>query len=81
MILTGELRKKIEDALDIIRPYLREDGGDIEVVEVTDDNVLKVRLLGNCESCPISFTTMKAGVEESIRRSVPEIGAIEAVNL
>lgn len=81
MIPSGELKRKIEDALDIIRPYLREDGGDIEIVEVTSDKVLKVRLLGNCESCPISFTTMKAGVEETIRRSVPEIGSIEAVNL
>ena len=73
--------KKIETSLDIVRPFLKADGGDIEIVEVTDDHVLKVRLLGNCEACPLSFTTMKAGVEEAIKLAIPEIKRIEAVNL
>lgn len=75
-----ELLKKIEESLDTIRPYLKTDGGNIEVVEITDDNVVKVRLLGNCENCPMSFMTMKAGVEESLRKAVPSIKGIEAIN-
>ncbi len=71
---------KIELALDTIRPYLQEDGGDIEIVELTDDKIVKVRLVGNCECCPMSFTTMKAGVEETVKRMIPEIKGIEAIN-
>ncbi len=73
--------EQIEAALDTIRPYLKEDGGEIEVVEISDDHILKVRLLGNCETCPMSFTTMKAGVEEAVKRAIPEIKEIVAVNL
>lgn len=68
---------RVEAALDSIRPYLKADGGNIEVVDITEDKVLKVRLLGNCESCPMSFMTMKAGVEEAIKKHVPEITALE----
>ena len=71
------LLQRIETALDSIRPYLKADGGNIEVVEVTDKNLLKVRLVGNCESCPMSFMTMKAGVEEAIKKHVPEIVGLE----
>jgi len=74
------LLSQIETALDTIRPFLHKDGGDIEVVEVTDDMTLKVRLLGNCETCPMSFSTMKAGVEESVRKAIPEIISVIAVD-
>lgn len=73
--------KVIEDALDSIRPYLEADGGNIELVEVTDDQVVRVRLVGNCISCPMSFMTMKAGVEETIRKVMPGILRVEAINL
>lgn len=76
----NELIEKVEASLDTIRPYLKADGGDIEVVEITDDNVVKVRLLGACESCPMSFMTMKAGVEESIRSAIPGIKGVETVS-
>ncbi|NIK73025.1 Fe-S cluster biogenesis protein NfuA [Thermonema lapsum] len=73
--------ERIEAALDNIRPYLETDGGNIRVVEVTDDLVVKLELLGACSSCPMSSMTFKAGVEEAIRRAVPEVKAIEAVNV
>ena len=71
---------KIEQSLDSIRPHLRSDGGDIEVVELTDDNVLHVRWLGACVHCPMSFMTMRAGIEQAVRTAIPEIVAVEAIN-
>lgn len=75
------LREKIEFALDTIRPYLEADGGNVRVVELTEDFVLKIEMLGNCGSCPMSSMTLKAGVEEAIKRAIPEIIRVEAVNL
>ncbi|HAE14889.1 MAG: NifU family protein [Chitinophagales bacterium] len=72
--------EQVESSLDTIRPYLKADGGDIEIVEITEDLVVRVRLLGACESCPMSFMTMKAGVEESIRSAIPQIKGIETVS-
>ncbi len=80
-----DLKKKIyqnvESALETVRPYLQADGGDVIIDEITSDNVLKLRLTGTCESCPMSFMTMKAGIEQAIKKAVPEITAVEAVNL
>ena len=73
------LISRIELALDAIRPFLIKDGGNIEVVGITADMVVQVRLLGSCETCPMSFSTMKAGVEESIKNAIPEIQAVIAV--
>ena len=64
---------KIELALDEIRPFLQADGGNIDLVEVTDDLVVKVRLLGACSSCNVSMMTMKSGVERAIKRVLPEV--------
>ncbi len=75
-----QLLKKIDVALDEIRPHLAVDGGDIEVVEVTDEMTLKVRWLGNCEYCTMSTMTMKAGVQEAIKQRVPEVLNVEAIN-
>lgn len=75
------LLKKVEQSLNNIRPYLNADGGDIEVVEITEDMTLKVKLTGACESCSLSYMTMKAGVEENIKKDIPEILRIEAVNV
>ena len=73
-IITDEkLLNKIERALDEIRPYLEADGGDINLVEVTDDFVVKVKLMGACGSCNISMQTLKNGVEIVVKRAVPEV--------
>lgn len=74
------LHKKVEDALDSIRPYLEADGGNVEIVEISDDNILKLELKGACKTCNMSHMTMKAGIEETIKRAVPEIKEIISVN-
>ncbi|HXB40045.1 MAG TPA: NifU family protein [Bacteroidia bacterium] len=74
------MREKIEEALNSIRPYLEADGGNVELVEITEDNVVLVELHGACKSCSMSSMTMKAGIEETIKRAVPQIIRVEAVN-
>jgi Fe-S cluster biogenesis protein NfuA len=74
------LYKKIQSALDSIRPYLIADGGNVEIVEITDQNILRLNLLGACKSCNMSAMTFRAGVEEAIRREVPEVSAVEDVS-
>ncbi|WP_194778250.1 NifU family protein [Pararhodonellum marinum] len=76
-----ELIQKVETALDSIRPYLEADGGNVKILEVTDDMVLKLEMTGTCSSCPMSTMTLKAGVEEAVKRAVPEIVKVEAVNV
>ena len=76
-----ELLEKIEQALDTIRPYLKTDGGDVKLLEVTEDMVARIELLGACGACPMSTMTFKAGVEEAIKREVPEVVAVEAINI
>ncbi len=75
------LLDQVEAALDTIRPYLEADGGNVSVEEITVDNVVKLKLLGSCGSCPMSIMTLKAGIEQAIKREVPQIVSIEAVNL
>lgn len=70
---------KINVALEQIRPFLNDDGGDIELMELTADNVVKVRFLGACKSCSMSPMTLKGGVEEAIKKSVPEIKEVVTV--
>lgn len=72
---------QIELALDTIRPYLEADGGNVKVIDLTEDMVLKLELLGACSSCPMSTMTLKAGVEEAIKKAIPEILKVEAVNV
>jgi Fe-S cluster biogenesis protein NfuA len=76
-----EMISRIEDALEQIRPFLQADGGNVSFVELTQDKVVKLQLLGACKSCSMSMMTLKAGIEETIRRAVPEVKAVEAVNL
>lgn len=73
------LKEKLELALSHIRPYLQADGGDIQLHEVTDDLVVKVKFLGACSSCPMSMHTLRAGVEQSIKRYAPEIRKVEDI--
>ena len=81
MNMTPEFLSRIESALDQIRPYLQADGGDVKVLEVTPEMVLKLELVGACGTCPMSPMTLKAGVEQAILKVVPEIKAVEAVNV
>jgi Fe-S cluster biogenesis protein NfuA len=74
-----ELHDKVEAALNNIRPFLQSDGGNIELLEITEDLVAKVKLLGNCDGCKMSASTMKAGVESTIKNFVPEIVSVEAM--
>ena len=76
-----ELTHKIESSLDSIRPYLEADGGNVRITEVTDDYLVKLEFIGACGNCPMSTMTFKAGVEEAIRKAVPEIKGIEVINL
>lgn len=76
-----DLLERVEKSLDTMRPYLSDDGGNVEVVEITDDMIVRLKLVGACSTCPQSFMTMKAGIEEAVRRSVPEIKSVVAINL
>jgi Fe-S cluster biogenesis protein NfuA len=67
------IKERVKKALDRVRPYLQSDGGDIELLEVTDDLSVKVKLTGACHGCPFSMQTLKAGVEQAIMKEVPEI--------
>ncbi|OFY41614.1 MAG: hypothetical protein A2Z69_01785 [Bacteroidetes bacterium RBG_13_44_24] len=72
------IRERVVKALDRVRPYLQSDGGDIELLEITDDLSVKVRLTGACHGCPFSMQTLKAGVEQAIMKEVPEIKSVIA---
>jgi len=76
-----DLAERIEAALDNIRPYLEMDGGNVKILEITKDSVLRLEFVGNCGTCKMSTMTFKAGVEEAIKKNVPEIQSIEVVNL
>ena len=78
--MNEELRDKVESALETMRPFLAADGGDMELVNITDDMVVQLRLLGSCKDCNMSEMTLRAGVEEAVKRSVPQIKSVEAVN-
>ena len=74
------MKNEILKALNNIRPYLQADNGDVELVDVSNDGIVKVRLLGACEICPLSIMTLRAGIERAIMREVPAVKRIEAVN-
>jgi Fe-S cluster biogenesis protein NfuA len=75
-----ELIERIKDAIEKIRPYLNADGGDVELIDVTKDMIVHVKLTGACDGCPYSFMTLKAGIEEAIRKEVPAIRKVIAIN-
>jgi Fe-S cluster biogenesis protein NfuA len=77
----NELESKIKNVLEQIRPYLQSDGGDIKYIGLTEDNVVNVELTGACGSCPYSIITLKNGVETAIKKAIPAVKAVEAVNL
>ena len=71
---------KIDAALNDVRPHLAVDGGNVEVVDYTDENVVKIKWLGTCEGCSMSAMTMRAGIEQAIRGKIPEVTGVVAVN-
>jgi len=78
--MNQELFNRVEEALKSIRPYLEADGGDVELLEVVDGNTAMLELKGACSTCSMSKMTMKAGIEETIKKAVPEITSVRAVN-
>ena len=79
--INSELEKKVKNVLEQIRPYLQSDGGDIRFINMTEDNVVNVELTGACGSCPYSIITLKNGVETAIKKAIPDIKAVEAINI
>lgn len=76
-----ELIEKVKSVIEQIRPYLQQDGGDINFVEITDDMIVNVELTGACGSCPYSTMTLKNGVETAVKKVLPQIKSVEAINL
>lgn len=79
METTIDTMKRVQDALDEIRPAIQMDGGDVELVDITDEGIAQVRMVGACGGCPMSMVTLQAGIERIIRRKVPEVVGVEAV--
>ena len=80
-VYNDQLIQQVERALDSMRPYLAADGGNVRVLDVTDDKTVRLELLGSCGSCPMSAMTFKGGLEEAILKAVPEIRKVEAINI
>jgi Fe-S cluster biogenesis protein NfuA len=74
------MKEEILKALDSIRPFLQADNGDVELVEVSEDGIVKVRFIGDCENCPMSTMTLRAGIERALLKAIPQIRRIESVN-
>jgi Fe-S cluster biogenesis protein NfuA len=79
MTKINPLYDRVKKVLDTIRPYLQSDGGDIDLVEVTEDGIVKVKLTGACHGCPYSMQTLKAGVEQAVMKEVSEIKQVVSV--
>ena len=73
------MKEKVEAALNNIRPMLQADGGDVELVDVTEDNIVKVKLKGACGSCPMSTYTLKLGIEQRLKEEIPEIKEVVSI--
>jgi Fe-S cluster biogenesis protein NfuA len=78
--MSNDRLNKIEDALNTVRPFLKMDGGDVEFVNIDDNQVVTLRLLGACSGCSMSQMTMKAGIEEAIKKALPEVSAVVAID-
>jgi Fe-S cluster biogenesis protein NfuA len=78
--MENDLRVKVEGALESMRPFLAADGGDMELVDITEDMIVQLRLLGSCKDCNMSEMTLKAGVEEAVKRVAPEVKAVVAID-
>lgn len=74
------LLQRVDHALDDVRPHLAVDGGNVEVVEITDQNIVRIRWTGACEHCSMSIMTLRAGIEQALIGKIPEVAGVEAVN-
>ena len=75
----SDIEVRVKNALNQIRPYLQQDGGDVEYVDMTNEGVVMVRLTGHCGSCPHAMQTLKQGIESAIKRVIPEVKSVERV--
>jgi Fe-S cluster biogenesis protein NfuA len=73
------MKEKVQEALELVRPALQADGGDVELVDVTDDGIVSVRLTGACGSCPMSTMTLKMGIERTLKDKIPEVKEVVQV--
>ncbi len=73
------MKDKVEKALEKIKPSLQADGGDVELVEVSEEGIVKVRLTGACRGCPMSQLTLKMGIEKALKQAVPEVKEVQSV--
>jgi Fe-S cluster biogenesis protein NfuA len=74
------LYERVELALNTIRPYLKTDGGDVKIIDITEAGILEIEMLGACGDCPMSKMTLKAGIEQAVLKLVPEIKAVKAIH-
>lgn len=72
-------RTKVDEVIGRIRPALQRDGGDVEVIEITDDNIVKVKLKGACGTCPMAIMTLKGGIEAELKKAFPELKTVQSV--
>ena len=79
LLKKSDLLIRIEQSLETMRDFLRADGGDVELIDIEDDMIVKIRLLGQCRSCSMSVMTMKAGIEEAVRKAIPEVKEVIAI--
>lgn len=79
LLKKSDLLIRIEQSLETMRDFLRADGGDVELIDIEDDMTVKIRLLGQCRSCSMSVMTMKAGIEEAVRKAIPEVKEVIAI--
>jgi Fe-S cluster biogenesis protein NfuA len=73
-------QNKVEQVLETVRPYLRADEGDVELVKINDNGVIELKLLGACADCPLSMMTLRAGIERVLMKEIPEIKRVESIN-
>ncbi len=78
--MNQKLAKQVDDVLETMRPFLTADGGNIELVDIQEDKIVTLRLLGACSNCEMSHMTMKAGIEEGIKKAIPQIETVIAIN-
>jgi len=74
------IEEKVKTSLTTVRPFLQQDGGDVELVRVTDDGIVEVRLTGACKGCPMSLMTLRAGIERALMHDIPEVRRVESVS-
>ncbi|MDP9750936.1 MULTISPECIES: NifU family protein [Thermoanaerobacter] len=73
------MRERVEEVLELLRPSLQADGGDVELIDVTEDGIVKIRLTGACGGCPFATLTLKEGIERAIKEEIPEVKEVIAV--